>query len=308
MKLTAALAAITILAAALAFATPGEPDQTQFRLTVVNVADLPDFPEREPGAPTPVVPPVVVVPAPPVYANPDRFQASALQWIMVATAIAGALATFATFVITKIGELKRTLQTQREELGGRLDRQKETTGKIASQVNAIALTTPGGKEALAALAPPNPTDDAPKPGTGLLALAIACFGALALMGCATNTGDAGRDARGRATNQALREAGGVLGRVAVSTLFNVASQELGGNRADFGSAAASGLWSQVNAADSGAAVKRIVDAYSGGRAPKTALAAKNAFDAVAQDERAPDTVNALATVLSTAAGAPPAVK
>lgn len=134
----------------------------------------------------------------------------------------------------------------------------------------------------------------------LLALTLA----FTFPGCQTDTGDPKKDARGRATNQALAEAGTVLGKAAVAALFNVASQEASGGKVDFQQAATGALWANVNLADSSAAIHRIVTAYSGGQAPATAEAAAKA----AGDNVTPAKVNAIASVISAATGAPPPVK
>jgi phosphoribosylformylglycinamidine (FGAM) synthase-like enzyme len=125
---------------------------------------------------------------------------------------------------------------------------------------------------------------------------------LPLSGCQTSTGDPVKDARGRATNQALLEAGKVLGRVAVSALFNAATQEATGETPKFQQAAAGALWANVDAASTSAAISRIVDAYAGGKAPATAEAAAKA----AGSNVTPAKVNAIASVISSATGAPPA--
>lgn len=134
---------------------------------------------------------------------------------------------------------------------------------------------------------------------------LALLLALVFTGCATNSGDAKKDARGRATNQALTEAGNVLGKMAVQALFSVAQQEAGGKGVDFQQAAASGLWMNVDAAQTGASIARIVDAYSGGKMTQTAVAAKQAFQGVQGDESNAAAISEIASVISTAAGAPP---
>lgn len=125
---------------------------------------------------------------------------------------------------------------------------------------------------------------------------------LLLAGCATDTLDVKANARNRAINQALSEAGSVLGRAATQTLFDVARAELSGSKIDYGQAAAAGLWANVNVADTGAAIQRIVSAYSGGKAPQTAAAAAQAVTPTIT----PETINAVAAVISSAVGAPPA--
>lgn len=241
---------------------------------------------------------------PAAYASPQSFQASALQWIAVATTVGTALTAFVAFVILKIGEIKRSIQTQREELGGRLDR---TDSRLTGQQGQISIALANMPPPGVPVAPSAPQEPQ-KPGTGLVGLAIALLAALSLFGCATNSGNTAKDAKARATNQALTEASSVLGKVAVQTLFNVASQEASGKGVDFQQAAASGLWGNVNAVDTGASVARIVDAYSGNKMTLTAVQAKQTFDEAAQGEGWINAanVNAIATVISAAAGAPPA--
>ncbi len=127
---------------------------------------------------------------------------------------------------------------------------------------------------------------------------------LMLVGCAVNTGNPATDARGRAANAALAEAAKVLGNVAVSSLLNVAQQEMGGGKVDFGSAAAEGLWSNAGAIMSREAVGHIVAAYSAGKLPATAKSSVSAFAGSMAEPEAK--AQAIASVISTAAGAPPA--
>lgn len=144
-------------------------------------------------------------------------------------------------------------------------------------------------------------------GVAWLLTAVAIPGAfLAVMflsGCSTTTGDAARDARGRATNAALEEATKVLGRVAVNTLANVAQQEMSGGGADFGSAAAAGLWANAGSIVSSEAIAHIIEAYSGKRLPETAAKAAVVFSEGAGEAEVK--AGAIASVISTAAGAPP---
>lgn len=125
-----------------------------------------------------------------------------------------------------------------------------------------------------------------------------------LPGCATNTGDAGKDARARATNAFLSHAGDVLGRAAVNTLFAVAKAEAQGAGAEWQDAAAAGLWSSVGEIASSETVEAIIDAYSGRNLPATASAAATAFEKSNATPAAK--ANAIAGVLSTAVDAPPA--
>lgn len=136
--------------------------------------------------------------------------------------------------------------------------------------------------------------------TAILLIIILAFAP----GCATNTGDPAKDARGRAANQALVEAAKVLGNVAVATLFNAAQQEMTGGKVDFGSAATQGLYANAPSIFTSGQVERIVAAYSGGQLPQTAVAAATVF-AASKSSDSTATANSIAAVISTAAGAPP---
>jgi antitoxin (DNA-binding transcriptional repressor) of toxin-antitoxin stability system len=140
-------------------------------------------------------------------------------------------------------------------------------------------------------------------------LAFAIYFALTLAvifvsSCATNTGDAKKDARGRAINQTLAEAGSILGRAVVSSLFNIAANEASGGRSDWQQAAVEGLYVNIDVAKSGQAVNRIVTAYSDGKAPETAKAAEKAFVEAAETQDPAKVNEAIASVVSAATGAP----
>lgn len=127
--------------------------------------------------------------------------------------------------------------------------------------------------------------------------------ALLAASCETDTGDARKDARGRAANQTMIEAGKVLGKVAAASLMNAAQQEMNGGNVDWGSAASQGLWSNTESIVTSGAVENIVTAWSAGKLPATATAAADAF---AGSPAPPDKKTAaIAAVVSTAAGAPP---
>lgn len=131
------------------------------------------------------------------------------------------------------------------------------------------------------------------------------------MGCATNTPDAVKNARNAGLNAAgrvaLNEAVKVLGNAAVQTLFSVAQSEASGGKVDWMQSASTGLWSQANIATSSAAISNIVNAFSAGKAAQTAqVAARAGGVALAMGEQPVKVSNALATVISTATGAPPA--
>lgn len=128
-----------------------------------------------------------------------------------------------------------------------------------------------------------------------LFLALLCL----LSSCATTTGDASKDARGRATNAALAEAAKVLGRVAVNSLTTVAKQEMSGGTADYGHAVSQGLWAEAGSIVNSHAIANVVEAYSGKKLPDTANKAADVF----RTSTAPPTAkaNAIATVISAVA-------
>lgn len=140
-------------------------------------------------------------------------------------------------------------------------------------------------------------------------IALTITVALAFAGCSTTTGDATKDARGRATNQALAEAVRVLGSIAVSSLLNIAQQEASGSKVDFASAASAGLWANTGSIVSSGSIERVIGAYSAGKLPQTAQVAATVFASKRQQQIGvsdQQVTNAIATVISTAAGAPPA--
>lgn len=125
---------------------------------------------------------------------------------------------------------------------------------------------------------------------------------LLLQGCATTTGDATKDARARATNAALLEAGKVLGRVAVSSLMNVAQQEMRGGQADYGHAVSHGIWSNAGTIIDSHAIANVVEAYSGRKLSNTANEAADVFRASLAPPAAK--ADAIAAVISAAASKP----
>lgn len=142
----------------------------------------------------------------------------------------------------------------------------------------------------------------------LLPCLLAC---LLVTGCATNTADPVKNAHNAGLNSAgkaaLGEAGKVLGRAAVSALFSVAQSELTGSKADFGQAAAQGLWSQAQTGITSDTIFRVTSAFSAGKAKQTAAEAAAAASAAIDGGILPTSVaSAIASVISTASGAPPA--
>lgn len=243
-----------------------------------DVLDLKDHPLATPATPAPQVI-YVQAPATPAPITPQAFTDKALQWIQAATIVGMALVAFLGVMWARL-----------KELAARQDRQAEKTGSLQEQVTSIAKDTP----------------PVPKSVVPILALCLAMLAS----GCSTTTADPAKNARNAGLNaagkQALRESAKVLGEVAVSSLLNVAQQELGGRNVDFGQAAAVGVWSNVNVEGIGSAVAKTIQAYSAGKGAATAQAARTiANRTLATGQPAPAVVDAIASVISTAAGAPP---
>lgn len=136
-------------------------------------------------------------------------------------------------------------------------------------------------------------------------LLIASAGVFLFTGCATNTGDPAKDARGRAANAVLVEAGKVLGKAAVQSLFTAARDEILGGNEDPANAAAHGLWTNMASITlDSSMIKNVIDAYSGANLPTTSATAAYAFSG--SNATPSKKAAAIASVISSAAGAPPA--
>lgn len=131
---------------------------------------------------------------------------------------------------------------------------------------------------------------------------IAIIAAIAILGCATNGPDAATNDRNRQVNTALTGAAQVLGQLAVSTLLNTAQGEASGNQ-DMAHSAAQGVWSQAANWATSTGIKLAIDAFSSRSLPKTAKTSAAVFNASTAPPAAK--ANAIATVISIAAGAPP---
>lgn len=141
----------------------------------------------------------------------------------------------------------------------------------------------------------------------LLHISIAAL----LCACSTTTNDPAKNAHNAGLNAAgkaaLGEAGKVLGRAAVSALFSVAQTELSGGKAEFGQAAVQGLYSQASSGITSETIFNITNAFSAGRAKQTAAEASAAASGALDSGKPPTQVAmAIASVISTATGAPPA--
>ena len=144
--------------------------------------------------------------------------------------------------------------------------------------------------------------------------AFALVGALLFMsaGCSTVGPDAAKNIRNAGINAAgsaaLKDAARILGSVATSVLLQQAQQDIGGSsaKADLASSASAAVWSQVNSQNIGSSISDIVAANSAGKLRQTGIEAQKAADAAIAHGRSDAAVtNAIATVISTAAGAPP---
>ena len=147
-----------------------------------------------------------------------------------------------------------------------------------------------------------------------LGLALAAGALLLLPACSTttpspvvNARNAGLNAAGKA---ALADAAQFLGTVGTQMLFAAAKAEATGGAADFQHAAAAGLYAQVNSQTVAAVVEDVVRSFSAGKAMKTAEAAANAAafagSPAGGEHDGVAITRAIAAVISTAAGAPPA--
>lgn len=130
-------------------------------------------------------------------------------------------------------------------------------------------------------------------------------------GCSTSTDNPETNARNAGINaagqQALSEAGKVLGKVAVQTLLSVVQGEATGQKADYVQSAANGLLTQVDANTVSSAFTNITNAFAAGKAQQTAKTVGTiASTALANGQSPPKVANALAAVMFTATGAPPA--
>lgn len=132
-----------------------------------------------------------------------------------------------------------------------------------------------------------------------------------LCACSTTTNDPAKNAHNAGLNAAgkvaLSEAGKVLGRAAVSALFSVAQTELSGGKADFGQAAVQGLYSSASSGITSDDIFNITNAFSAGKAKQTAAEAAAAASVSLDSGKPPAQVaTAIASVIATATGAPPA--
>lgn len=280
----------TILLALAAFAIApislraAPPDRLE--AVPVLVLDLNDpMPATTPTPGPTVLQPVIIQPA-------QNFQAAATSWV---NAIAAVLMVIVTVLLPAFA----VLWSKVREVTKRQDRQAAKQGQITDQVTQLA-----------AAAPPTvitPGNAAPSSATTTVAIILLTLLPWGLIGCATTGPNAARDAGIRAAgSQALAVAGKVLTQAAINGLLNAAQQEISGGKVDFTQAAAQGLWANVNAADTVADVRSIASAYSAGKAMQTARAAAIAYQsALDNGVEPPQAINAIASVISTATGAPP---
>lgn len=128
--------------------------------------------------------------------------------------------------------------------------------------------------------------------------------AISLAACSTTGPDETVNARNRTANKVLAGAAKILGQLAVNTLLDTTQSEIKTTSdKNMASSAAQGVWSQAANWATGKAIELAVNAFSARELPKTAKMASAAFNA----SPAPPAqkANAIAAVISTAAGAPP---
>lgn len=217
--------------------------------------------------------------------TPEKVQAIAMSWLAVGTVVAGALATFAVFLLGKINEVKAQVRAHAAQL-------QQQQG----QLNTHALALPS--LASLTLAPPPPASSALPLITGICLLATLLFPA-----CSTSTGNAKKDRASRVTNAVLESAAGLAERVAVDTLVNSAGAALNGDKIDLAHAAAQGLWQEAPSVVNAADVQKIVNAWTGDDMKVVAAATAAAYRQADPQTPADKTivVNRLAQALSDAA-------
>jgi len=63
--------------------------------------------------------------------QPQDFQTAALQWVAVATTLAGILSTFAVYIVGKVNEVKKAVAAHDVQIAAN-----------QTQITAVALATP----------------------------------------------------------------------------------------------------------------------------------------------------------------------
>lgn len=140
-------------------------------------------------------------------------------------------------------------------------------------------------------------------------LLLASLLAFALPSCSTNTPDPTKNIRNAGLNAAgtaaLKDAGKIIGNVVVSSLADAVQTDLSGGSVTTKSllqSGAHGLWSQVTPTTFNVDFGNIVDSFSAGKAKQTALEAAK----IPPGKDPSATAGAIASVISTVTGAPPA--
>lgn len=119
-------------------------------------------------------------------------------------------------------------------------------------------------------------------------------------GCSTTTGDPAKDRRNAIANALLLDSAKVLGKAAFNILQTTASQELSGQDADWGHAAAKTLWSSSLSLSDFGDVSDAINGATQNRIPDVAAHAAEAFAMAAPQTPAEKvaTVNAIAGTIS----------
>ncbi len=107
--------------------------------------------------------------------------------------------------------------------------------------------------------------------------------AFLFIGCATDTGNVSTDRRGRVTNAILKELGNAVGSVLESSLKNVATDAISGQKVDMAQALTQGLYANMGTIISAEGIGNIMNAWSGNELkPVAAIAVDKVNDLVKQ--------------------------
>lgn len=94
-------------------------------------------------------------------------------------------------------------------------------------------------------------------------LLCAAVALVSFAGCATDTGDIAKDARGRATNAALLRVKDYALQVALTSLGEMAAEKFNGEKVDFAHSIAEGLWRNSGSIANVDTLRSVVKAYGG---------------------------------------------
>lgn len=261
------------------------------------------------ATPAPLSTPVPMVSVPlSALANlsPDAVQAKVNSWLAVGTVIISGITALAGFAFARFGEIVRMVQSAKDELGGRLDRQGGRTDGIQAQLTSVATAVP----APLSLIPPGVTVPAdakqvPKsPALPLILVGLAILG-LGLTGCSGTSSltispatKATASAVGKATLTAVEDlAAGAAARGAANASTVLLQDGTSTNAADLEAAGSEGLFTQVFSIQTAQDVAKIFNSFTANKTPAVAAQLASAYTAAAPVTQADKVavVNALAT-------------